>query len=69
MANWFFYQCVLKFMDIFSMGIIKAKDYWSKFEYQHRDSPHIHGVAWLQDAPDVESLLKSDDPLMQEQLI
>lgn len=69
MADWFFYQRVLKFMDMFFIGILKAKDYWLRFEYQHRGSPHIHGVAWLQDAPDVESVLQADDPLVQAELI
>lgn len=40
-----------------------------RFEYQHRGSLHIHGVAWLQDAPDVENMLEDDNPLMQEELI
>ena len=32
-------------------------DFWIRFEWQHRGSPHVHGVAWLPDAPDVEQLL------------
>ena len=28
-----------------------------RFEYQHRGSPHVHGVAWLRDAPDIEQVL------------
>ncbi len=24
-------------------------------------SPHVHGVAWLHNAPDIEKLLSSDD--------
>ena len=45
LADWFFYQQILKFMDIYYKGILKAKDYWLRFEYQHRGSPHVHGVA------------------------
>ena len=69
MADWFFYHRVLKFMDMFFVGILKAKDYWLRFEYQHRGSPHIHGVAWLRDAPDVESVLQANNTSMQAELI
>ena len=31
------------------------------FEWQHRGSPHIHGIAWFPNAPDVEKLLVTDD--------
>lgn len=27
----------------------------------HKGSPHVHGVAWLPNAPDVEQLLKATD--------
>ena len=56
-------------MDIFFVGILKAKDYWLRFEYQHRGRPHIHGVAWLRDAPDVESVLQANNTSMQAELI
>ena len=32
-----------------------------RFEWQHRGSPHVHGLAWLPNAPDVEQLLSSPD--------
>lgn len=31
-----------------------------------RGSSHVHGVAWLQNAPDVQNVLASDDPLAQD---
>ncbi|KAK3933210.1 hypothetical protein KUF71_017471 [Frankliniella fusca] len=34
----------------------KITDYWYRIEYQHRGSPHIHGVFWIQDAPDVSNI-------------
>lgn len=37
----------------------KVKDYWYRFEWQWRGSPHVHGLLWLENAPnidDVESL-------------
>ena len=59
MADWFFYHRVMKFMDAFYVDIMGAKDYWLRFEYQHRGSPHVHGVIWLQDAPDAQNIDKS----------
>ena len=32
--------------------------YHCRYEYQHRGSPHVHGVVWLTGAPSVENLLK-----------
>lgn len=69
LADWFFYQRIVKFTDVFYKGILKAKDYWLRFEYQHKGSPHVHGVAWLEDAPDVEKIVSSEDPSHQQELI
>ncbi len=60
-ADWFFCHRVQKFLDAFYLGVLKATDYWMRFEWQHRGSPHVHGVAWLPNAPDVEQLLTSAD--------
>ena len=68
MTDWFFYQRVMKFMSVFFVDVLKATDYWLRFEYQHRGSPHVHGSAWLQDAPDVQNVLVTDGLSMQEQL-
>ena len=66
-ADWFFFYRVQKFMEAFYIGVLKATDYWMRFEWQHRGSPHVHGVAWLPNAPDVEQLLRSaDDSISQE---
>ena len=34
MADWFFYQRVIKFINVFYMDIMGANDYWLWFEYQ-----------------------------------
>ena len=60
-ADWLFYEHISKFVKAFYVGILGATDYWFRFEWQHRGSPHVHGLAWLPDAPDVERLLFSDD--------
>ena len=39
------------------VGILGASDYWLCFEWQHRGSPHIHGLAWLTNAPNVEEIM------------
>ena len=46
-------------MDAFYLGVLKATDYWLRFEWKHRGSPHVHGVAWLPNALDVTQLLAS----------
>ena len=56
-ADWFFYHRVQKFIEAFYVGVLGATDYWVRFEWQHRGSPHVHGLAWLPNAPDVEKLL------------
>ncbi len=61
LADWFFCHRVQKFVEVFYLDVLKATDYWMRFEWQHRGSPHVHGVAWLPNAPDVEQLLKATD--------
>jgi len=54
LADWLFYHRFEKFFLAFYTEILGATDYWFSFEWQHRGSPHIHGLAWLNNAPDVE---------------
>ena len=60
-ADWFFHHRIQKFIDAFYVGVLGATDYWMRFEWQHRGSPHVHGLAWFPDAPDVERVLISTD--------
>ena len=60
-ANWFFYYRVQKFIEAFYVGVLGATDYWIRFEWQHRGSPHVHGLAWLPNASNVEELLSSSN--------
>ena len=53
-ANWFFHHHIEKFVDAFHVGILGAIDFWFCFELQHRGKHHVHGLAWLHDAPNVE---------------
>ena len=63
-ADWFFWQRVQQFMKYFYQDVLGVKDYWLRFEYQHRGSPHVHGLAWLPNAPDIERLFT--DPTVPE---
>ena len=56
-ADWFFYHRITKFVEVFYKQVLGATDYWMRFEWQHRGSPHVHGVAWLDGAPNVETVL------------
>ncbi|KAK3923264.1 ATP-dependent DNA helicase [Frankliniella fusca] len=42
----------------------KVKDYWYRVEYQHRGSPHIHGVFWFNEAPDVSNLDNASEEII-----
>ncbi|KAK3920379.1 ATP-dependent DNA helicase [Frankliniella fusca] len=45
----------------------KVIDYWYRIEYQHRGSPHVHGLFWFEHAPkNVEELLNGTE---EEKLI
>ena len=68
LADWFFYHRVHKFVELFYVDILGASDYWYHFEWQHRGSPHIHGVAWLCNAPNVEHALQDDDASSKHRL-
>ena len=60
-ADWFFHHRIHKFIDACCVGVLGATDYWMRFEWQHRGSPHVHGLAWYPDAPDAEQVLASGD--------
>ena len=53
-SDWFFGHRIQKFIEAFYVGVLGATDYWYRFEWQHRGSPHVHGLAWLPNAPDVQ---------------
>lgn len=53
-ANEYFSRRVAEYMKVLK-PYFKIKDYWSRFEWQHRGSPHIHSVIWIEDAPDVRT--------------
>ena len=65
-ADWFFYHRISMFIVAFYVDVLGAVDYWFRFEWQHCGSPHVHGVAWFSDAPDVGKLssIQNDAEMM-----
>ena len=39
-------------------------DIWYRVEFQHRGSPHIHGLIWIKDAPKLN--LKNEEMILQQ---
>ena len=68
-ADWFFYHRIQKFVDIFYVDILGASDFWLRFEWQHRGSPHVHGLAWLHNAPIVKEIVEQGDKVAKHELI
>ena len=68
LADWFFYHRLMEFVKAFYTGVLGATDYWLRFEWQHRGSPHVHGLAWLPGAPDVEQLVDSHSDGLEEEI-
>lgn len=54
--SWFFYERTEFFLDQILSRQLGVKDFWRRYEWQHRGSPHIHMLLWLKDAPDVTRL-------------
>ncbi len=68
-ADWLFYHRITSFVRSFYVDVLGAQDYWLRFEWQHRGSPHVHGLAWFHDAPDVQRIFNNPttpDSLKQE---
>ena len=52
-------------MKAFYIDYPGCSDYWMRFEWQHCGSPHVHGLAWLPNAPDVETIKTSAESKAQ----
>ena len=44
------------FLEKYVSKKLPVKDFWYRYEYQHRGSIHVHGVLWLDGAPDVTNV-------------
>ena len=56
-SDWFFYYRVQEFIKAYYVGVLGVTDYWMRC----RGSPHVHGLAWVPNAPNVQQLLSSPD--------
>ncbi|XP_053204723.1 uncharacterized protein LOC128389199 [Panonychus citri] len=47
-------------IDIYRKTVLKTflnvKDFWMRYEWQFRGSPHVHGLLWLENAPDLATI-------------
>jgi len=68
-ADWFFHYRIEKFITAFYIDVLGATDYWIRYEWQHRGSPHVHGLVWFPNAPNVEKIIASTDHAMKEQFL
>ena len=69
LADRFFYHRVIEFIKAFYTAVLGATDYWLRFEWQHRGSPHVRGLAWLPNTPDVEQLNDPASDTLEEDII
>ena len=53
-------------MKDFYEDVLGVKDYWLRFEWQHRGSPHVHGLAWLSNAPAINEGVVKNESMQQE---
>ena len=68
-ADCFFYHRIQKFIQAFYVGVLVATNYWVRFEWQHHGNPHVHGLAWLSGAVNVEQIIADDTDTAKEELI
>ena len=55
-ADALFRMRVESFLHRWLYGQLKAEWVWVRYEWQNRGAPHVHGVAKLSDAPDLQRL-------------
>lgn len=60
MVNWLFGQRVTQFINGFMLPFLNVRDYWYRYKWQHRGSPHLHGLLRLERAPDCSDLVLVD---------
>ncbi|KAE8739231.1 hypothetical protein FOCC_FOCC015271 [Frankliniella occidentalis] len=55
-ANSFFHERAKLFIEETFKNKEDVVDFWYRFEYQHRGSPHSHLLIWCRGAPDISNL-------------
>src|ERR1043165_8449087 len=62
---WYFEKRFKLFFEKVLVPKWNLKDWWFRFEWQHRGSTHVHGVAIRKDAPVIDwNKIKDDEELM-----
>ena len=56
LADWFFHHTMSKFVNNWLKNTLQADWYWYRYEFQHRGSVHLHGLARLKYGPDMNKL-------------
>ena len=53
-AAWHFYRRFTLFRDIVLKKKFNVNDYWVRYEWQGRGSPHCHGLYWMEGTPVID---------------
>ena len=61
-AYFFMRRCELFFEHILK-PIFNISDFWDRYEWQWRGSPHMHGLLWFHDAPDLDKASFTDEEI------
>ena len=62
---WFFEKRFKLFFEKVLVPKWNLEDWWYQFEWQHRGSSHVHGIAKRKDAPVIDwNKMKDDEELM-----
>lgn len=64
-TSWFFERRSTYFLNGLMKEIFKVKDFWVRYEWQWRGSPHMHGLLWLNDAPKFEEASLNNETMGQ----
>lgn len=64
-ADQYFTRRVNEFMKTLKSKL-KIVDFWFRYEWQHRGSPHVHMILWIENAPDVRTFDSATFEQLQE---
>ena len=56
LTAWYFYRCWQLFFSTVVKPLFIISDWWFHLEWQSLGFSHVHGLAWIQDAPSIEAL-------------
>jgi hypothetical protein len=61
-----FYERAEYFLDKILHPKFQVLDFWRRYEWQHRGSPHVHMLLWIDKAPDVTKFLEMTEEEQRE---